>query len=459
MKMLKRFARDTSGNIALAVGIAAIPLFAAAGAAVDFSGQSQTQAKLQAAVDAGALAGATSGYEQEARIKNAVIRFAKANSGSEFLLTPANVDVEFGGNGEIMVTATSSYPTTLLKIAGIESLPVTAFAQSNISAAGAEIAMVLDVTGSMAGAKIDALKVAAEQFVTETTKPNATRPDAVKLSIVPYAKYVNVGLANRNATWMDVPADYTETNEVCQDWTISTNPRNCRNETFTYTSDGVDQTGTREVCDYDTDSVNECRNLTYSYVWNGCAGSREYPWNTRDERPDIDFPGLLNTWCPNEITPLTSDADLLKTNINALNASGDTYIPTGLMWGWRTLTSEIPYTEGVTAAEAQSKGISKHIVLMTDGENVTSKSTGSGHHDGWNPDDGDNLTSEICTNIKAAGITIHAIAFGVTDADTKTLLQGCANAVSYYYDAASAVELSRAFQTIAGKINMAHLSK
>ena len=76
-----------------------------------------------------------------------------------------------------------------------------------------------------------------------------------------------------------------------------------------------------------------------------------------------------------------SDTNLLKTNINALNASGDTYIPTGLMWGWRTLTSEIPYTEAVTAAEAQSKGVSKHIVLMTDGENVTSKSTGSGHHD------------------------------------------------------------------------------
>jgi Flp pilus assembly protein TadG len=107
MKMLKRFARDTSGNIALAVGIAAIPLFAAAGAAVDFSGQSQTQAKLQAAVDAGALAGATSGYEQEAKIKNAVIRFAKANSGSEFLLTPAKVEVVFGGNGVILVTATS----------------------------------------------------------------------------------------------------------------------------------------------------------------------------------------------------------------------------------------------------------------------------------------------------------------------------------------------------------------
>jgi len=457
--MLKRFARDTSGNIALAVGIAAIPLFTVAGSAVDFAGQSQTQAKLQAAVDAGALAGATSGYEQEARIKDAVVRFAKANSSNEFLLTPANVDVEFGGNGEIRVTATSTYPTTLLKIAGIESLPVTAFAQSNISASGSEIAMVLDVTGSMAGAKIDALKVAAEQFVTETTKPNATRPDAVKLSIVPYAKYVNVGLANRNATWMDVPADYSETNEVCRDWTISTNPRNCRNETYTYTSDGVDQTGTREVCDYDTDSVNECRNITSNYAWYGCAGSREYPWNTRDERPDIDFPGLLNTWCPNEITPLTSDADLLKTNINALNASGDTYIPTGLMWGWRTLTSEIPYTEGVTAAEAQSKGISKHIVLMTDGENVTSKSAGSGHHDGWVPDDGDNLTAEICDNIKAAGITIHAIAFEVSDADTKALLQNCANAVSYYYDASSSVELSRAFETIAGKINTAHLSK
>lgn len=457
--MLKRFARDMRGNIALSVGIAAIPLFALAGAAVDYSAQSQMQARLQAAVDAGALAGATSGYDNEADIKKAVVRFAKANGKSEFLLKPANIKVEFGSAGEIKVTAKATHPTTLLKIAGIETLPVTAFAQSNISASGAEMAMVLDVTGSMYGAKIDALKVAAEKFVTETTKPNTRRSDSVKLSLVPYAKYVNVGMANRNASWMDVPDDYTETNEVCQDWTISTNPHNCRTEDFTYTSDGFQRSGTREVCDYDTNTVNECRNLTYSYVWRGCAGSREYPWNTRDERPDIDFPGLLNTSCPNEITPLTSDTGLLKTNINALNASGDTYIPTGLMWGWRTLTSEIPYTEASTTAETRSKGISKHIVLMTDGENVTSKSTGSGHHDGWVPDEGDNLTTEICNNIKAAGITIHAIAFEVSDADTKTLLQNCANAVSYYYDASSSVELSRAFETIAGKINMAHLSK
>lgn len=457
--MLKRFARDVRGNIALSVGIAAIPLFALGGAAIDYAAQSQSQAKLQAAVDAGALAGATSGYEKPKDVKDAVIRFAKANSGNDFLLDPANVKVEFGGNGSIRVSATSSYSTTLLKIAGIETLPVTAFAQSNISASGAEIALVLDVTGSMAGIKIDALKVAAEQFVTETTKPNAKKPDAVKLSLVPYAKYVNVGLANRNASWMDVPADYSETESETKDWSVNTNPHNCRMENYTYTNDGVQQSGTHEVCDYDVTTVNETRTWTVDYKWNGCAGSREYPWNTRDARPDIDFPGLLNTWCPNEITPLTSDTAQLKSAITALNASGDTYIPAGLMWGWRTLSNDVPYTEGVTAAEAQSKGISKHIVLMTDGENVTSKSTGSGHHDGWMPDEGDNLTTEICTNIKAAGITIHAIAFEVSDSDTKTLLQNCANAVSYYYDASSSIELSRAFETIAGKINMAHLSR
>jgi Mg-chelatase subunit ChlD len=342
---------------------------------------------------------------------------------------------------------------------GIKSLPIGALAETKRSESGAEIAMVLDVTGSMAGTKIDALKVAAKDFVAETTKPNANKPGAVRLSLVPYNKYVNVGMANRNASWMAVPADYSTTENICQDWTTNTNPHNCRNESYSYSSDGVNVSGTHEVCDYDTNTVNECHpgDLNISMVWlRGIARlsleCARWPSGT------LDIPGLLNVSCPNEITPLTSDVARLNTNIDALPAWGDTYIPAGLIWGWRTLSSEVPYTEGLSTADAQAKGVTKHLVLMTDGENVTSKSSGAADHDGWDPDAGDATTAELCENIKNAGIVVHAIAFEVTDASTKSMLQACATGGNYY-DASDAARLSQAFDAIAGKINQVALSK
>ncbi len=456
--LARRFARDISGNMAIAMALVAVPLFGAAGAAIDYSGRIQAEAKLQAAIDAGALAGAANEDDREAAIKKAVRRFAMQNGAGKYLDNAAALKVKISNDGVIRVSATAEYPTTILNVMGIKSLPIGALAESKRSESGAEIAMVLDVTGSMSGTKIDALKVAAKDFVTETTKPNANKPGAVRLSLVPYNKYVNVGLANRTASWMDVPADYSTTQNICQDWTTNTNPHNCRNENYSYSNDGVNVSGTREVCDYDTNTVNECRQVTSTFQWYGCAGSRDYPWNVRDARPDIDIPGLLNTYCPNEITPLTSDVAKLNTNIDALPAWGDTYIPAGLIWGWRTLTSELPYTEGLSTADAQAKGVTKHLVLMTDGENVTSKSAGAADHDGWDPDAGDATTAELCENIKNAGIVVHAIAFDVTDAGTKSMLEACATGGNYY-DASDAARLAQAFDAIAGKINQIALSK
>jgi hypothetical protein len=178
--------------------------------------------------------------------------------------------------------------------------------------------------------------------------------------------YVNVGMANRNAPWMDVPADSTTTKQVLQNWTNSRNPHNCRTKTVSFISDGIHRTRIRKVCDYDKETVYESRPVTTSEVWRGCAGSREYPWNVRDGNVSYSIPGVTNASCPNEITPLTSNKARLASEIARLNTSGNTYLPAGLIWGWRTLSAELPYAEGVTDAVAAQNNISKHLILMTD---------------------------------------------------------------------------------------------
>ena len=65
---------------------------------------------------------------------------------------------------------------------------------------------------------------------------------------------------------------------------------------------------------------------------------------------------------------LTTDFSALRTAINNLSADGNTNIPIGMSWGWNTLTSWAPFSDGVPYGTAKHKKI---IVLMTDGENTT----------------------------------------------------------------------------------------
>ena len=53
---------------------------------------------------------------------------------------------------------------------------------------------------------------------------------------------------------------------------------------------------------------------------------------------------------------------------------------------------------------------------------------------------------------------VHAIAFDVSDASTKSMLQTCASPGNYY-DAGDATALAQAFDTIAGNIQKVALSK
>ena len=453
---IKQFARNTRGNVAIMAALAAIPLIGVAGVAVDLAQKGSAEARLQAVVDAATLAGASHSSDKPSDIKRAVRIAAESNNKDSHIDLGKTLQIHLSNDGTLRVEASGKHPTTLSSLLGVKEMPIHAVAEARRSQSGAEIALVLDVTGSMAGTKIEALKAAARDFVTETTKANDGRPDSVKLSIVPYNKYVNVGLANRNASWIDVPADSTE--NLCADWVTYTNPHNCRMETVTFTQDGVSQTQQQEICDHDQTTVNECRPVTKT--WNGCVGSREHPWNVRDDRPGIRIPGLMSdiAHCPNEITPLSSNATLLKDNIDALPAWGDTYIPAGLIWGWRTLTKDAPFSEGLGTAEARQKNVIKHVVLMTDGENVTSKSAGLPQHDGYVPSEGDGTTAELCTNIKSEDIIIHTIAFDVSDADTKSILKTCASSGNYY-DAGDSTALAQAFKAIAGQIQMVALSR
>lgn len=67
--------------------------------------------------------------------------------------------------------------------------------------------------------------------------------------------------------------------------------------------------------------------------------------------------------------------------------------------------------------------------------------------------------SQVCSNAKAADITIYTVAFNVSDSATLDLLTACASQPPYAYTAETADELVAAFKQIASSLSHLRLAK
>jgi len=170
------------------------------------------------------------------------------------------------------------------------------------------------VNGRRGGpSKMKGLKTAANGLIN--TFDNLDNTD-LRLSVVPFAQYINVGKINSKAGWLD----FANANQQS---------------------------------------------------WKGCVGSR---LNGNDESPTERggaIPALPGQYCANEILPLTSNMASARRSINGLKPRGWTYIPSGITWGWRTLEGELPKKVAAAPAKDDHKRV---MVIMTDGENTRSKS-------------------------------------------------------------------------------------
>ena len=321
--------------------------------------------------------------------------------------------------------------------------------------------MVLDNTYSMTGAKIDALKRAASGLVDIVMANPASNS---KIALVPFSQYVNVGMQNRNKAWLDVEDDYTqvETLNFCilDAWPIE--GQTCIEEPATCQSirDGVtvDYPCTDLYCDgvlIEPTTRCETKDYTIGYYWNGCVGSRPSPYDTHDDGFDIEkSPGLLRTFCPNAITPLTDQKNTIKTAIDAMAVEGiSTYIPAGLVWGFHALTPTPPFDQGATFEAMDSTGGRKILILMSDGKNTTAALYPRHNAGSAKVAEADTVLQDTCKNVKAADIELYTIAFEVTDQGTRDLLRNCATDPGKFFDATDADQLRLAFDAIGSSLS------
>jgi Mg-chelatase subunit ChlD len=354
------------------------------------------------------------------------------------------------------VTASGNVKMSFARVLGHSHLSMSVSSEARVGMPFTEIALALDTTASMTGGKLSDLKDAAKRLVDDAYRLPQAR-DRIKFSVVPFAQYVNVGLQYRNETWMNVPPDGTFWDpSVCWDHYPIISQTNCRQSTCTWWNDGNPQQYACQQCDTVYGPAQRMCGANVTNVWNGCAGSRNYPANmTPVANAGSRIPGVPNVQCTSPLMRLTDHESTIRHAIDDMTAVGETYVPSGIEWGWRVLAHNGPFGDAKPKSGVNSAR--KILVLMTDGSNTRSPTYPN--HDGWDAASSNALTTEMCSKAKLDDIEIFTVAFDVNDQSIKNILQACAYEPSRFYDAANRSELYQAFDAISKTLVLTRIAK
>jgi Flp pilus assembly protein TadG len=409
---LRKFSAERSANIAPIFALALLPLMASAGAAVDYSRHSNAEARLQSTSDTIALLISKeleNGAPPERIEAQMNAMFAAALGSKDISEWSATYSYD-PVNATVVVSANARLKTSLMAVAGFDTMAITTQSTAVNGSDHIEIALVLDNTGSMSSnGKLTQLKSAASAMIDELAQTQSGKFGKAWVSIVPFGVPVNVGVAHDKAAWLGPEKTTTK----------------------------CSGSGSSRVC------------TTTTLTWNGCVGDRVSPHTTSNALPtggSTLYPRYYGTCALSTITPLTNDLSAASARINAMVASGNTNIPVGLMWGWNMLTPSAPLSTAQTNTQANK--VLRYMILLTDGDN-TQNTIGS------SVSMIDSLTETTCSEIKKTGVTVFSIR--VIDGNA-SLLRKCASATNYYFDVSDPTTLKSVFQQILSNITRLRLA-
>jgi Flp pilus assembly protein TadG len=406
--LLRGFLGGNRGGVAVWAGILIVPLLSFMGLGVDSARGYMVRARLSQALDAAGLA-AGKQFQDEAKAIEIANTVFKAN------FPPGYMDAALSGpvitfNTEaqtVQVAASAVLPTYFVRLIGVDTLNVAANAEVMRQGINLEIALVLDVTGSMAGQKILDLKDAAKDLIDIVVYADQSRYYS-KVAVVPYSNAVNPGSyaaqvrGTINTTTKAItgitkanPAVVTSANHgfsngdrifitgvngmtqvnnstTARSSTSSASPAtnaavwvvaNRTTNTFqlrypngsnvnstnwgTYTSGGQIHCVTAG-CGYYAFQSAETGNTWRAFPASNCASERTGTHKYTDAAPSTAllgrvYPAGNNPCIGSTILPMESSRDGLKAFVDGLTVAGSTAGHIGIAWGWYMLSPNWAY--------------------------------------------------------------------------------------------------------------------
>jgi Flp pilus assembly protein TadG len=439
----RRFSGASGGNVAVLFAVTAIPIIALIGGAVDFGRASLLRVKMQDALDATSIMlakeASTATADQLQTDANAFFNAQFKQPEVENLA----LDLQYtSGNQQLTLNGSASLKTAFIGLVGINSLAFDGSSTVNWGSKGLQVALVLDNTGSMASnGKLAALKSATNSFL-DKLKSAAFSDGDVYVSIVPFAKDVNLGPSNYNASWID----WTTWDSSC-----SGGGGFGFGGGFGGFGGGFGGFGGGHHCTPPSHST-----------WTGCvldrgndSGPSSGDYDTNVVTPTTSNSATLYVAedysdCPQAAMGLSYDWSAMKTVVNNMVAAGYTNQGLGLQVGWMSLAGGGPFT--VPTPPNPDAEYAKAIIILSDGLNT---------EDRWysNASQIDARQKKTCDNIKAAGITLYTIQVNTSHDPTSTLLQDCASDPSDFYLLTSSSQILTTFNTIATGLDTVFLSE
>jgi Flp pilus assembly protein TadG len=430
---LSEFGRSDRGNIAVIFAIALVPILTFIGVAIDYTRANAARSSMQAALDSTALMLAKDLSDGKIAVSDinakAQTYFAAlyTNTDAKSVSISASYTVSSSIGSTIQVSGSGAVTTDFLKVAGF---PNISFSNSSTSAWGnvrMRVAMALDNTGSMADdGKMPAMQQAAKALVDQLGALAKT-PGDIYISIVPFAKDVNVGASNYSQSWIDW-SDWDANNQTCSGswWNQTCTPKNHN-------------------------------------TWTGCVVDRDQNYDTMNTTPTTATPSTLfpadqYSYCKSTsnpylqpIMPLSYNWTQLKTLIDNMDPTGNTNQGIGLAWAWMTLGTGAPFN---APAKDPNYTYKDAIILLSDGLNTQNR---------WysNASQIDARQKILCDNAKAAGITIYTVHVntGSPPDPVSAVLQYCASGTDKFFHVTSANQTLSVFNSIGTSLSKLRVAR
>ncbi|MEM7289133.1 MAG: pilus assembly protein [Pseudomonadota bacterium] len=308
----RKFGFDTSGSVAVISALCFTVLLTIAGASLDFSRMANTKSAMGNALDAAVLATGVEmirGDTPEAELHTVFENYFVANmkgQGEETFAFNITSFVADPSSGEVSASVETDVPASLMRIAGFDQITVSESASSIFDIQDVEVAMMLDVTGSMSGSKITDLKLAATDAI-DILIPNTAATNSVRIGLVPYSASVNAG------------------NKI---------------------ADKV--TGSRS---------------------SSCVTERKGTNAFTDASHRVEFLGASASYCPpNRVIPLSSNTGTLKGEIKSFKTNGRTAGHLGVAWSYYVLSENwADVWPSASRPSPYDGSVKKIAILMTDG--------------------------------------------------------------------------------------------
>jgi Flp pilus assembly protein TadG len=540
----ERFLRNERGNVALVLGLVMMPVMGVVGAAVDYSTASRRHTQLQVALDQATLAIARDPPANDPEITRAraeqMMRGQLTAAGvpsDEWRLSQV-----LDADGRVTLAAESTIDTVLMPILNIHQITVSTSTVVTREQTKLEVALVLDNSSSMATVsagrpKVEAAKEAANALVDSLFLGKPTS-NFVKISVVPYTSSVKVGAGYFDAPWVDTTgvssihwqspggsnaavekptwaasrfdvfkelgvawAGCFETRPnglgFTDDAAAATNPDSLFVPMFAPDEPGAKLSTSSDTTTYDSkDYYNSyLKDDGGACVASGFPTSAlqrqnkacKYKINKDTTKIGVAtrFGGITtgpNFMCNGvPLLRMSNERDSIKGRIGQLAALGDTTMFEGLAWGWRTLSPNTPFQDGLAYGAPDNKKI---LILLTDGNNNwlqlnnANRSLYSPMSYYWNNRIATGLTTvsaanstlnqktkDVCANAKAKGVIIYTVGLMVGSttlpADWADVVNGCASTVDgklQSYIAKDGNQLVQVFKNIGSQLSSLRVS-